>query len=288
MTTPDLPENPERTPSSSSKARKWPWAQIALLSFNVGLYLVILEEFPYFVGVDFSESGGALSAMLILAGLTIGVATRKYSQGTTDQEESVPYSVWMHRFNLGIFGATLSLVFLSLMIPAMHAGRQAADRERAKQAEAMDPGAWHAVRSAKGDFVVDVPSHWVEPANPEWKGNDMVRGDLANDLLFFLQSVPKEDITFDGLNAWADATVNNVKVSLTESEVIEKSMHERQRYSEIELRLDGANENTRVTFFMRFLETPTHYLWARAVATRSEFREHEETLRRIVRSVRME
>lgn len=116
----------------------------------------------------------------------------------------------------------------------------------------------------------------------------MCQIDVANDLLFFMLSVPKEDITFESLEPWAEATLKNLSESFEEWEVIERSSSAVPGPPAIELLLECTKENTRLIFFMRFLDTPNHYHWVRAAATRSGFRGHEETLRRMVRSVRRE
>lgn len=275
--------NPE-TPPPSANSPGQPWAQIGLLSLNVALLMVGLGDLLFWMGIPFRETTQTMSGLLFLAGLTIYVMSPKRRVG----QETVPYSLRLHWLNLGTFGGAVTMILLSLIIPAAQAAQRAVeDREKTIETE-MNPDTWRTVRSERSGFVVDIPPNWEESKDPTQRANDVCQIDVANDLLFFMLSVPKEDITFESLESWAEATLKNLSESFEEWEVIERSSSAVPGPPAIELLLECTKENTRLIFFMRFLDTPNHYLWVRAAATRSGFREHEETLRRMVRSVRRE
>jgi hypothetical protein len=200
----------------------------------------------------------------------------------------VPYSLALHQFNLAIFGGTMSMAMLNLMIPAIYSAQKNAARDRKTAEVEGNREVWQTVTSAKTQFAVDIPPGWIESTDPAYIGNDVSCVDLANDLSFFMLSVPKEDVTYASLEEWSEATLTNVRATFTDSEVIERTTYASPGPLMIELLLNGTSEKVRFVMLMRFIEAPNHYLWVRVIASRSEFRAREDSLRKIIRSVRLE
>jgi hypothetical protein len=271
MTSPNLSDSNPETHPPKVKTNGRPWAQIGILFLNIGFYLMALGDFLGFTPMTFPSAGKTFSGYLILGGLALYGFSPKYSRGTRP-EESVPYSLSMHRFNLAIFGGTMSMMLLTLIIPAIHSAQQDAAQNRKSADVEVNRELWQIVTSAKTQFAVDIPPGWVESTDPAYIGNDVSRIDLANDLSFFMLSVAKEDVTHANLEEWSEATLNNVRATYTDSEVIERTTYASSGPLMIEVLLNGTSEKVRFVMLMRFIEAPNHYLWARVIASRSEFR----------------
>jgi hypothetical protein len=238
--------------------------------------------------MDPPDSLEDLSTVLILSGPVIYALAPKRRPGRADEDESVPYFPWMRRLTLGFFGAALVVTLLSLIIPAVWSARRAAEEREMRKEATVKVDATETIISTKSGYIVEIPGNWEEHTDPAAQINDVRQLDRANDLVFFLQSVPKEDLTYPSLEAWADETLKQMRAAAEASEIVEQTDYAAPGPPTIERVLEFTVENVRFTSVMRFIEGPEHYLWARAVATRSRFRTHEETLRRIVRSVREE
>jgi hypothetical protein len=287
MTSPNLSDSNPETHPPKVKTNGRPWAQIGILFLNIGFYLMALDDFLGFTPMTFPAAGKTFSGYLILGGLVLYGFSPKYRRGART-EESVPYSLALHQFNLAIFGGTMSMVTLTLMIPAIYSAQKSVAQNRKSADVEVNGEVWQTFTSAKTQFAVDIPPGWIETTDPAYLVNDVSCVDLANDISFFMLSIPKEDVTHADLEEWSEATLTNVRATFTDSEVIERTTYTSPGPLMIELLLNGTNQNVRFVSLMRFIEAPNHYLWARVIASRSGFRAREDSLRKIIRSVRLE
>ena len=290
MTNPNLPDGPQVAPPPLEKAAGWPWPQIALLSFNIGLFLSATESLLPFLGMKFPELGKTLSGLFMLAGV-IGLVVYWVSRMARKPGGQIaPYSPRMRWLNWGCFAGAVTLTMLSLIIPAVQAAHNVADEKKLKESE-MGEDRWETVRSNKGPFVVEIPSGWVEPRfsqdGKDVSRFDVTRIDAINHFEFVMRSIPKADFTLSNLDDWAEVTVR--MVTENELEVLERITYSLPGPRAIEVVYESKKENEKFIFLGRFTEAPNHYIYAQATAqSLSEFKVHEETLRRIVRSVRVE
>ncbi len=287
MTDPNPPDDAPPTPSPPPKIDGWPWSQIGFLTFNIGLLISASKDLLLLAGLDFPEFAGTISGLLFVLGLFILAShfvplwTSKY---VIDKAPFFPRLRWI---NIGMFGGAVTMMLLSLIIPGIHAGRKAAEKQAADESET-NIDTWQTVRSERSPVTVQLPSHWVEAPDPDQGRNDVVRIDPVNDFALIVFSIPREDVTYPNVNAWADAALRDVETDFQDPVFVEKTFLAKPGPPTVGVVLECTIEKTRYVFLMRYIEMPDRFVSVRLTARPSGFREHEETLRRIAQSVRSE
>lgn len=293
MTSPNPPDDTSAASPPPPQNERWPWPQLAFLTASVGLFLTGLQDFFLLAGLEFEEATETTGIRMILAGAFIAAAYHlrlwisKYFWTSRPQVEKAPFSPELRLINTGVGCVALSTVWLGLFIPLPDAGHKGAEQQAADKTE-NDIATWQTVRSEKSPIQVDLPSHWVEAPDTAQGQNDMICVDLVNDLALDASSIPKEDVTYPDIHAWVDASLREMATNLENTEIIERTFRAKPGPSSVDVVLECTIEKTRYVFLMRFIDMPNYYAFIRLAATPSRFREHEDTLRRIARSVRSE
>ncbi|WP_437222648.1 hypothetical protein SH661x_002876 [Planctomicrobium sp. SH661] len=276
-------EHEEHTESAAAhpwrSPRTWPWSQIFILFFAIGLCFsglnLVLKLFGS--GVPESVQGRVgLSQLGALLGWLIALA-----RAPRNPQQAAPLVPWLRTINLSLFGVYFLLILLASLIPAIHAGRSAA-RITDETSPSPAPQEWRRVQSRSGLHTVVLPRNWQPVVGSDGDVWEILQVRNSQDVWCCFSSESRADFTFDSIEDYAELVQSQLSQELQEFHVLKKSISLVPGSHSVEYEAAAVIEKVRLIFLMRFVETPEHFLQLRIWGSPTAVQKHEAELRMIL------
>jgi len=276
-------ETSQNSNPASLSTSSWPWGQTGWFLAGLAFCFMSLSELASLMlnWVELRESEGlkALVGLLVVAAIGCSVPATWNRMQARRRGEAARHLPWLRRVNYGLLIAGVSLMMLSLLIPAMYAARAA-------RSQAIADGPWKDHAFAEGHYRISVPASWEIYPDPATPKSVLRLIDRQNDLHLIAIATPKQDLAIHTLADFSRQSVELVTKEATDVTAGDPQSTEVEGSPALDIALGGNFNGVNVVFGFRHIDSSDAWVELRFWATRSKFEAHEATFSRIASSIR--
>lgn len=277
----DLSPNSANT-SSTTPHQPWPWGQTGWFLTGIGFCLIGIGDavalLEYFGGFA-SESLKAVGSLFVLAAIGCSVPAVLVQRRAKRNGVRLAHLPWLRKVNFGLLAAALSLLMLSLIVPALRDARVGYS-----QAVAAAPWSDHSFYNES--FLVSTPAIWDLFPDPTISSSAMRLIDRQNDLHLIANVTPKQDLAIQTLAELSKQAAQTLGKSATDVAVGEMQITEVDGQQAVDQVVAGTFDGVIICCYLRHVEYPDVWVELRQWTTRSRFEANEASFVKIATSIR--
>lgn len=273
---------PPSSPTKSAPAfYLWPWGQVALLLIVLTLCLHAAHDLAKRFGADFGGTFQSLFAIPCFVGLGCALFAWWSGDKLRQQGEVRPSNYRLRKINFGMGGLWLSLVLLSIVIPAVRAASAASGQANA----GASPQATKVVSSANGAIAMRVPVSWTE-IPPEARGAaSLAYLSPTQQLGVGVYVEDRRDLTASNATEYAAVVHSRLLKEFEQIDLLELTSSSQPGTAELQEQIEVSKDGEKRRFLLAYQERPKLFVHLRAWGNPSVFEENEGLLSEMLNSV---
>lgn len=259
----------------------WPWGQIAILLFGLGMALSFLNDASRYLTGQEVDAIVVFAGLLILAGLGLGAFALWKAWRLRSTGHRLPRLKRLTQVNRGVWGLVLGLTALSVFVPGFRAAASAS-----RQGQLGPPsGKLRVISSANGAIAMKVPAEWTD--YPRELLSPAAFGAIDPTQQMGVAVFVEDRRNLDAKSAQEYATLVSSRFSrdFDKVELLEATMSSRPEDPQLQEYVDATRDGERMRFLLAYVVRPSLFIQLRAWAPPSVFEQNEVQLAEILRSV---
>jgi len=276
-----LPLNSGGSPSPPLPTTGWPWGQIAILLFGLGMALSFLNDASrHLTGREVDAIVG-FAGLLVLTGGGLGIFALWKAWRLRSIGHRLPRLKRLTQVNRGVWGLVLVLTTLSVLVPGFRATSSASRQGR----PGPPSGRLRVISSPNGAIALKVPEEWTDYPRELLASHAFGAIDPTQQMGVAVFVEDRRNLDAKSAQEYATLVSSRFSRDFDKVELLEATMSSRPGDPELQEYVDATIDGERLRFLLAYVVRPSLFIQLRAWAPPSVFEQNEVQLAEILRSV---